>query len=459
MAKKSKTMIIALAVLLLLGGGYYAATVHNRNSAQAFFDALPPTASLGNLDSADIVRIEVSGMVLEREGERWELVSLNGHAPPRRFDLDQALVRSKTFVLATVWAERIADEAPEDLSVFGLQEPSYRTVVTDSRGNSVVYLVGDITPFRTSYFVMREGNPAVHVVNEFSVDRLRFTLDDIRSRALFPQLPLHALSRVRIESAQAQIDMSIIAEPRPPHLLSTFSRFAMTSPYALVRGVDSQALAALLSPLNNRRIEDFINDDPVSLVPYGLDDPVRLLLEFGDVGIDLLIGNQHGAVRYAKLAGSPEVFTVGGLEQIAAVRPFTLVDKFPLLMGIDEVSRLSITGGERPLQADFHGEGQEMVFYLDGHRIEDQPFREWYQTVIGLTIDAEKPSGHFSPPPETITIVHHLKNPPGEVSITLIPFNRDFYALSQEGTLEFLVARSQVRRIFQAADDVLFFPR
>ena len=448
-------MIIALGVLVLLGAAYYGATVHNRNRSDAFFAELPHAPSLGHLNSFDIVRIETQDMVLERQDDMWELVSLNGETPSEWIELDQSMIRTLTFVLSTVWAERIVDEDPEDLSVYGLDMPSARTVVTDSHGNTVVYLVGDITPFRTSYFVMEEGNPNVFVVNVFSVDRLRFTLDDIRNTALFPRLPLHAMTRMRLESAEAQIEIGRMPEPRPLHLISTFSHFIMTSPYRLPRGVDNQAIEALLTPILNRRIEEFVNDSPSSLSPYGLDNPVRFLLEFGTISIDLLIGNRTGTAHYAKLAGTPGVFTVSGLEPLVSIRPFALMDRFPLLMGINEVTHLSITGGERPLSADFYGEGRDMVFFLNGRKVEDMSFRNWFQNVIILSADAEIPGGNVIPEPESVTIEHHLKN--GEkVSISLVPFNRDFYALSQEGTMEFLIARSQVRRIFQTADTVVF---
>jgi len=458
MTRKSKTMIITLGVLVLLGLGYYGTIIHSRNRADTFVEEHSPAPTLGNLDGSGIARIEVSGMVLENHDGMWELVSLDGEAPPQGLELDQGMLRSLSFVLATVWAERVVDEEPEDLSVFGLDTPSSRTVVTDFHGNTAVYLVGDQTPFRTSYFVMEEGNPKVFIVGAFSADRLRFTLDDIRNRFLFPpQLPFQYLTRMRIESPQALIEMSPMPEPRPLHLISTFSSFIMTSPYTLPRGVDSQALEALLTPFNNRRIEEFVNASPSSLSPYGLDNPAaRFRLEFGFAYIDLLIGNQTGTERYAKLSGAPGVFTVSGLDPIVNITPFTLVDRFALLMGINEVAHLSVSGGERPLNADFQGEGPDMVFHLNGRRTEERSSRNWFQSVIALRADAEIPEGGFSPvSPEYITIEYHLRN--GErASFTLIPFNRDFYALSQEGTMEFLIARNQVRRIFQTADMVVY---
>jgi len=463
MSKKSKTLIVTLGTLALLAGVYYGITAHSGNRDNALRAAPESMHTLGNLASSDIVKIETQDVTLQRQGEMWELIFLNGEDPPRRLELDQDMVRILAVALATVWAERVADESPQDISVFGLDVPASQTAVTDSHGNTVVYLVGDMTPSRTSYFVMEQGNPAVFVVDAFSVNLLRFAVDDIRNRALFPSLPFQALSRMRLESAQTLIDISPIPEPPPLHLAFTFSRFAMTSPYNLLRGVESQAFQNLLAPLNNLRIEEFVNDAPLSLSPYGLDNPVRLLLEFGGadggLSIDLLIGNQTGGVRYAKLADAPGVFTVGGLEPLVSHTPLALADRFPLLIGIGAVTGLSVSGGESVISADIQGEGRDMILRLNGRRAEERSFRNWFQSAIGLRIDAEMPAGGFIPEAgaESITIEYHLKNPPGErVSITLIPFNRDFYALYQEGTIEFLIARNQVHRIFQTAVMVVF---
>ena len=454
MSKKSKTMIIALGVLVLLAAGYYAATIHSRNRAEMFFEEFLPSPTLGNLISAEIVKIETPELVLQRQDDRWELTSLNGQAAPA-IELDQSAIRAMTFTLSRIWADRALEEEPEDISVYGLDNPSARVAVTDLHGNTVVYLVGDMTPFGDSYFVMQEGNPYVFVVNAFSVDLLRFGLYDIRNTNLFPNLQLGALTRMSVQSADAHIYIVPMPEPRPLHLVSIFSRFMLASPYGLSRGVSNQALEALLTPLNNRRIDEFINDSPASLSPYGLDNPVRFLLEFGETSIDLLIGNRTGTARYAKFAGSPEVFTVSGLEPIINLAPFSLLNRVLLLFDISQMAHLSITGGERPLSADFSGEGHDAVFFLNGRRAESMSFRNWFQNVIILSVDAEIPDGNFTPEAGTITFQYHLRN--GEIiTAAMVPFNRDFYALSQNGTMEFLIARNQVRRIFQTVDMVVF---
>jgi hypothetical protein len=128
-----------------------------------------------------------------------------------------------------------------------------------------------------------------------------------------------------------------------------------------------------------------------------------------------------------------------------------------MFIGIYEITHFEINGGEQPLHAEVRGEGNNIEFFMNGRRAEEASFRNWFQNVMLLSTDAELPAGSVVNlhAPETIDIEHRLIN--GErVSISLIPYNRDFYALSQEGAVEFLIARNQVQRVLQAAGAVIF---
>ena len=457
MSKKSKTLIIVLGVLLLLAGGYYGATIREKRKAAPDSSAYTPPPRLGNLNSSELVKIEGPGITIEKNGESWELTYLPEGIPPGGIELDAGLIQYLTYSLATIWAESIVDEAPENLSVYGLDNPSSRAAVTDSAGQKAAYILGDITPTRTAYYLMEEGDLKVYAVATYVADYMKNFLDSIRKRSLFPAIELSMMTRLRIESGETKM----LFEPRDDSqslLIAPFSYFVL-SHYRNPRGADSEALNKLIVPFSNLEIADFIDDAPSSLIPYGLDKPVMVSLETQLGSLDLLIGNEFNGKRYAKLAAAPGVFTLNGMAGIINAKPFTLLDKFALIINIDLVSRLSITGGEKDLTADFRGTGDEGVYFLNGKKTVLKSFRSFYQAVIGLLVDAEIPAGTGSalnpgaPDSGNITIEYQLNTAQGErASITLIPYNRDFYALLQDGATEFLISRSQVRKIYEAAD-------
>jgi hypothetical protein len=244
-------------------------------------------------------------------------------------------------------------------------------------------------------------------------------------------------------------------------LASSYSAYIITSPYQLARGTHGENLSKLLTDLTNLSVMNFVDDNPASLSPYGLDNPVRVFFQGESESLDLLIGNEADGLHYAKFPHAPGIFNVYGAGSIVNISPFSLTDKFALLVNIQAVDHITISGGGRTLNAEVNDREEDPVFSLNGKRAEDRSFSQFYQAVIGLLMDAEY---HADPgftwdlnSDENITIEYQLNNPPGErASITLLPYNRDFYVLRQEGTMEFLIARTQVRRIYETADSLVY---
>jgi hypothetical protein len=459
MSRKIKTLITALGVLALLSGVYYWSITWNKKKSDSASSSYTLSPSLGNLESSRIAKINANTLALEKINETWKLVSLEGEIPPERIELDQAQIQYMANYLANVRVEQIVDETPSDLSQYGLERPSYRVSVTDSAGQKAEYILGDMTPSRVSYYIMETGDPRVYSVSAYTAERMQVALDNIRQRYIFPSFELSALTQLRLESSRfKQIEVIPKPETLKPYLTGLFSTHIITSPYIIRRGADTEALNNLLMPFKELLIADFVDDAPSSLKPYGLDEPVRIFLRTEDASLDLLIGNGIGGKRYAKLASTPEVFTLDGMEGVANVKPFALIDKFALLINIDRVNRLLISGGDKNLSVDFKGEGDDRLYYINGRKIETASFKAFYQTVIGLIADAEYPGPVLNNENSgELVIEYHLNNPPGELeSFTLIPYNRDFYALRQEGTTEFLISRRQVLRIYEAVDAVIY---
>ncbi|MCL2319113.1 MAG: DUF4340 domain-containing protein [Treponema sp.] len=479
MSRKIKTLIAALVVLALLGGGYYGSTVwKKKKAATASKTASSDSPKLGNLDSAKLARLEVPGIVLEKKGDLWQLTSLGGKVPPKGIDLDQSPIQSLAYSLASIYVDRVVDDNPSDLSVYGLSNPSVRAIVTDSGGKKAEYIRGDMTPSRSSYYVMQQGDPRVYIVSSYSADNMAFALDKIRNKSLFPAFEFPAVKEFQLDGGGSRIVISPKPASAPPYLEASFSTLIMTSPYKLTRGVDSEAMDKAITPLKGLQVQEFVDDNPSSLQPYGLDKPLKIHLvvkgtppdsggtagnntntNLPDQTLDLLVGKAVNGNYYAKTAGAPAVFTVSGVESVVGIKPFSLIDKFALLINIDKVDHLSVTGGPKPLTADFQGKGDDGVYSLNGKKTDSSSFKKWYQAVIGLLSDSEYPGPAKNP--ETaggnITIEYQLNTPAGvRTSITLVPYDRDFYALRQEGTMEFLVSRNQVNKIYETADAVTY---
>ena len=460
MSKKTITLIAALGAVLLLGGGYYWSLNRKTGNTPEYQPYTPPKI-LGNLLASDIVKIEAPGITLEKNDDVWEIAYYEGEIPPGGIALDQQRILSMTYSLSNVWTERLVDEEPEDISVYGLDEPSSRLVVTDSSGQKAEYILGNQTPSMMSYYIMQEGDPAVYSVASYVGGYMQLDLDSLRQRYIIPYIPPEELDHLVIESPAHRIEVIRRPESLPSYLTSSYSSYILTSPYQLPRGTHGENLSKLLTDLTNLSVMNFVDDNPASLSPYGLDNAVRVFFQGESESLDLLIGNEADGLHYAKFPHAPGIFNVYGAGSIVNISPFSLADKFALLVNIQVVDRITISGGGRTLYAEVNDREEDPVFTLNGKRAEDRSFRQFYQAVIGLLMDAEY---HADPAftwdinsEENITIEYRLNTPPGgRVFVTLLPYNRDFYVLRQEGTMEFLIARNQVRRIYEAADSLVF---
>ena len=458
MTKKAKNILIILGALVLVIAGYIGTTLWIRSRPpEQITITMPDTPRLGNMEPGQIVKIEIPFMTLEIVNGRWEVTAINGVPPVYVLDLDQNLVWNLTFIFTEIWTEGIIDDDPEDLSVYGLDDPFFRAIITDIDGNQMEFIRGNLTPSRVAYYFMLVGDPNVYLISAFTGENLEISLDRVRPFVDFPnEFDFGSILRILIESPERRIEINPMPDFRPTYLTTTFTMYTINSPYQIARGVNIDEVDKLLENINRILFLEYVNDDPVSLAPYGLDNPIRLsILSYYDY-LELMVGNSYESNRYyAQLPGQSRVIAVGGLDDILNVSAFDLIEKMPLILHVDNVDRFTITGGPSPFNVEIYGTGDQSVFVVNGRVVDQRNFRRWYQTIIGLVFDAEI-SGYAQTADigeSSIVIEYELNIFPGaRASISLVPYNRDFYAVRQEGSMEFLISRHQVNDIWEFAN-------
>jgi hypothetical protein len=460
MKRKSLTLIIAAAAIGVLIGGYFGSQAwikaHPKASPYSSYSSME-TPRLTEFDSSKIVKIELpgAGFALEKKDDRWKLSS-----PPAgaTVTIDQSAVSNKLWSISSLWAESIIEEEPGDLTQYGLAEPQGRTIITDSDGKKAELFFGNMTPSRSSYYIMTAGDPAVYTVSSYSGDNFLFTLDSIRDRYLFASEANAPINRFTLDPGNGEKIIDMVPRPDNEYLVSNFSQYMLVSPYLRNRGVASDKFAPFLEPLQYLQVNEFVDDNPTSLAPYGLDKPGRFFIDMETGSLDLLFGRGTNGNLYLKRPDAPGVFTADGFEQVISMTPFVITDKFAMIFNIDNVNTIIVTGEGRTLTADIKGTKDEPEFFLNGKKTADKEFRTWYQAVIGLLVDAEYPgdSGRTDSG-SGLFIEFSLKYPAGtKPAITLTPYNRDFYALIKDGVTEFVISRAQVRSIFDSADKMVY---
>ena len=479
MTRRTIIIIISLAIVAVLAGGSIFLNSPSPTpsySEKTWFDHLFPKKSpydfsnypesprLTEFDSNKLNRIEnrKEGYSLLKEGDVWKLTA--AEVPVNRVKLEQSMISGKLWSISNIWAEQVIEEYPDDISIYGLDQPYGEVLIGDSEGKSIVIILGNLTPSRTSRYIMVAGKPDVYTLSTYSIDNMLFSLDSIRNKNLASYLDPQAITRFTLEPrpdsnfySRGKIDIAI--RDSSHYTVNTFTSFVMNSPFRNVCGVDSEKFGAILEAMQYLQIREYVDDDPATYAPYGLDKPGSVYFETPDGTLDFQFGKSENGAYYAKYPDDPAVFLLDGLDPIVNPDPFALIDKFAMIYNIDNVDNFTVTGDGRTLLATIDGKGDDAIFRLNGRRTADKEFRLFYQAVIGLLIDAEY-SGPPNPPRGDGTdwvIQYSLNNPAGITAvIKLIPYNRDFYILERDGSQEFMIARTQARKIFETADKMVY---
>ena len=104
---------------------------------------------------------------------------------PYEVELKQINVDNIAYTFASLSAERvIEEETPEDLSIYGLDNPQAVGKATLKDGSEKILYLGNETPKGNTYYLMVEGDPRVYEVWMNHGQHLLYTLADVRDKSL-----------------------------------------------------------------------------------------------------------------------------------------------------------------------------------------------------------------------------------------------------------------------------------
>ena len=369
-------------------------------------------------------------------------------------------------------AERILEENPKDLAPYGLDKPKSRVVMTLTDGSTLELLGGDMAPTKNAYYAMKKGDNKIYTVSPYPGERLYLKWGDLRDKKL-PSFDPKEVMHIRVVSGNTKIEVE--KKEDDDVFVSSFSTHVLTSPYKLKRAVDPETFQVLLHAVRELKIRSFVEDQPASLAPYGLDKPAfDVYVQAGNMSLHILLGKANERLNevYAKLDSEPAVFTIDDIRKDISMKPFSLIDKFPLIIGIDKVDSMVVKGPGKVFTSEIKREKKKVTekdkdgkettkeetketFFFNGKEVEEKSFKEFYQACIGLLADSERPAGPLKASNPEVSIEYRLNSPAGKKAvIQFVPEGRDFYAALQEGVAEFLVSKVQVDKIFETADKV-----
>ena len=291
---RSTLLLLAVAVSL----GAYAYFVESDRPTRTETESAKD--SLFGIESADLTELDVTASsgertVLRKTDGTWRLTD------PVQVEADAIEVSGVTSGVESLEIERVVEEVPADLAVFGLADP--RIVVgfkADGDAEFTQLLLGDETATGGDMYATTSNDPRVFLVAaylETSFDRGTF---DLRDKSILEFDTIEA-DRIDITSPSHVVVLAKTGED---------DAWRLEEPWS-ARG-DAGIADALVTRLGTGRMQAIAASEPAALDAYGLDAPrLTAVIGGGSTRATLLIGEpaDEGTI-YARDAARPLVFTI-----------------------------------------------------------------------------------------------------------------------------------------------------
>lgn len=451
---KPKNLIILAAVLVLIVGIY--AVVKNLPKE----DSQTPDSSI---KLTDYTEEDIQQVVLKSREETLKLLKKDGKWDldiPQKLNLQQYRLDNLAYNISTLTATKMLEDDVEDLSPFGLDTPAVTAEVKLSDGSTRVYYLGSKVPTSTSYYLMVEGDPRVYIVAEKYGTHLSYKLVDLRNEVAIPTVDNEKIVYLKIvQKDKPTLEIVQVKDEDMDQSRYTGSNLEIVEPYHYPVGVNVDQFPLLAEQIQGFQIKEFVEDDAEDLDKYGLEEPLKELKVRDESGstLHLYFGkDKDDESSYFRIAGSDSVYTMDKAKlEFMNTDIFSLTDQFIYIVHIDNVEKMEfeLDGKTHILSIQRNADGSA-IYRVNGREVKGDSFTGFYGDLMFLLADSENNKELEENPDIKITF-HLLKGSEQKVTLSYVPYDRDFYAVFRNGKSDFIISRNQVRGMLNNLEDLV----
>jgi hypothetical protein len=427
--KLYRNAIILIIILALLFGVYLFVT--NKKGK----DSPQDTRNFEKI--IDLDTLEMEELTIENKGEKlifikkdkeWELKY------PEGIRYDSSKLNSVAINFSSVFVEKVIEEDASDLAQYGLDKPIL--VSSKMKDGTVETLeIGNLTPTGGAYYVKKKDSNKVCTTDPYTINKVIVKRNDIRDRTLFT-VESDDITKISMERGGSLV----FRAERPDEE----SDWTLTSP--IEGNANNTALAPMLEAITNSTVSEYVEENPLNLDKYGLSKPSYVLeFETPEGKTRLLMGQEikENSEIYVMQEGSNEVYTI-------SIEAYTFLDKplreivevFAYITNIWDVDKIVVEmdgyTANCELQTDPDQDTDKDKFFLNGKDAsmkdenDRQPFRAYYQSLIGVTLSELEPN--VDPTGEAeITFTYYRKVDPKVMKVEFIPKDERYYYVMRNG--------------------------
>jgi hypothetical protein len=423
-----KRIMILAAVLLVLGGAYIflkdrIGTTDSGTQYQSNYKKLV------DIKMDDITRVIVETdeetFVIDKDKEdknKWVLTE-----PADLTKYDESILKAVPLYASSLGTDRIIEEDAADLSKYGLDDPVKVTLVIADGSQTVIH-IGNMIPGGESYYMRISDSMTVSKMDSFTAKKLLITRNGIRNKTLFG-VTTDEVTQISMERGGSKVFESE---------KSGDNTWKLT--YPIDGNVNSSAIYPMLDAVVNMTAVEFIDENPSDLSKYGLDKPGYVLsfnmTEKGSAKVLFGRESKKGSEIYAMIDGEDVVFTTSLSGFGFLDKPIKeIVEVFAYIVNIQDVSGIDVEMDGYKVKLDIQTDPDDKdkdMFYVDGKlaTMKDekgsQPFRKYYQALIGVTLAEVLPDAKPEGKAE-ITFTYYLKKDPGKMVVEFISKDDMYY--------------------------------
>lgn len=322
---KRSTGIVFLVALVLAAFVYFY-EVKRKPASEASSESPKPAFSLTSSDVKQI-KIQRAGttMNFERKSDGWYMTQ------PRSQRADGSALDGLASTLSFVSMDRTFPATPDNLSSFGLKDPTVTVNFTLNNGASHELRFGSKDFSASSIYALIDDGKQISLMSDSLYSSADKSPDDFRDKSL-----------TTVATADANF-FDLVNSSGEVSGTKKDNSWTLSKPRAA--GGDRAKIDALLGAVGTGQIAKFVSDTNTSLAKYGLDKPaVRFQAKLADgKSVQLEAGKKEGADYYARDLSRPGVFQINdNLYSILSDKYIDLRDKQITHIMPDDVTRAEV---------------------------------------------------------------------------------------------------------------------
>lgn len=405
MKSKIKFIIIAAVILLILGGVTAALllTSPEETDDTAEEETAVESSLIYDKDPADITILSITNeygsykinRVSSGEYSMWTIVDYI-LAP-----ISDSFINTALNGAGTLTARKTVMENAEDMSIYGLAEPSAEYTVTfdDSSNSEYTVKIGDKVPGSSVYSYMSIGDEnTVYTVKDSDVAFAKADGRDCVNKVVFTQKTAEdendttdysLVNELTISRKDLDYDIVIDYDTRLEDediVVSNSSNYRMTEPVVL--DINPDTGSDVMSGMFGLTASDFaaIRPEEDDLAQYGLDDPQLVVTADTKSGeFTLKIGNKAENGGYYGMAcdiNMVYIFDESTLPWLT-VMPLDITTTMITSHYIYGIDSISIKTADTDVKFDIKGSGaDDFGVESDGKELDADAFKTLYQFIL-----------------------------------------------------------------------------